>query len=109
LKAWQTSGWTWIALPSTSTGSKAWMPRRCRVGARLSSTGCSWITSSSTSQTSGTIDSTIFLAALMFCTALRSTSWAMMNGLKSSSAISFGRPHCCSCRLGPETITERPE
>jgi hypothetical protein len=45
----------------------------------------------------------------MFWTALRSTSWAMMNGLNSSSAISFGRPHCCSRRLGPETITERPE
>jgi hypothetical protein len=67
------------------------------------------MTSSSTSQTSGIIDSTIFLAALMFCTALRSTSWAMMNGLKSSSAMSFGKPHWCSLKLGPETITERPE
>ena len=28
LKAVHTSGWTWMALPSTSTGSKAWMPRR---------------------------------------------------------------------------------
>ena len=36
LKAVQTSGWIWMALPSTSTGSKAWMPRRCNVGARLS-------------------------------------------------------------------------
>ena len=52
LNAWQTSGWTWIALPSTSIGSNAWMPRRCSVGARLSSTGCSWMTSSRTSQTS---------------------------------------------------------
>ena len=109
LNAWQTSGWIWIALPSTSTGSNAWMPRRCRVGARLSSTGCSAMTSSRTSHTSGIIDSTIFLAALMFCTALRSTSRAMMNGLNSSSAISFGRPHWCSLRFGPETITERPE
>jgi len=33
------------------------------VGARLSSTGCSRITSSRTSQTSGIIESTIFLAA----------------------------------------------
>src|SRR5579871_1543219 len=41
LKAVQTSGCSWIALPSISTGSKAWMPSRCRVGARLSSTGCS--------------------------------------------------------------------
>ena len=109
LNAWQTSGWIWIALPSTSTGSNAWMPSRCSVGARLSSTGCSLITSSSTSQTSGIIESTIFLAALMFWTALRSTRRAMMNGLNSSRAISFGSPHWCSFRLGPETITERPE
>ena len=109
LKAWQTSGWTWIALPSTSSGSNAWMPRRCSVGARLSSTGCSWMTSSSTSQTSAIIESTIFLAALMFCADLRSTRRAMMNGLKSSSAMIFGRPHWCSFRYGPATITERPE
>ena len=109
LNAWHTSGWTWIALPSTSTGSKAWMPRRWSVGARLSRTGCSWMTSSSTSQTSGIIESTIFLAALMFWTALRSTSRAMMNGLNSSSAMSFGRPHWCRRSDGPDTMTERPE
>ncbi len=109
LNAWQTSGWIWIALPSTSTGSKAWMPSRCRVGARFSSTGCSWMTSSSTSQTSGIIESTIFLAALMFWTCLRSTSRAMMKGLNSSRAISFGSPHWCRLSEGPETITERPE
>ena len=28
LKAVQTSGCSWMALPSISTGSKAWMPRR---------------------------------------------------------------------------------
>ncbi len=109
LNAWHTSGCTWIALPSISTGSKAWMPRRCSVGARFSSTGCSGMTSSRTSHTIGSIESTIFLAALMFCTTLRSTSRLMMNGLKSSSAISFGRPHWCSLSRGPETITERPE
>ena len=32
LKAAQTSGCSWIALPSISLGSNAWMPRRCRVG-----------------------------------------------------------------------------
>ena len=53
LNAVQTSGWIWMALPSTSCGSKAWMPRRCSVGARLSSTGCSAMTSSSTSHTTG--------------------------------------------------------
>ncbi len=31
-----------------------------------------------------------------------------MNGLNSSSAISFGKPHWCSFSDGPETITERP-
>src|SRR3954462_4764538 len=36
LNASQTSGCSWIALPSTSCGSKAWMPRRCRGGARVS-------------------------------------------------------------------------
>ena len=51
LNAEQTSGWIWIALPSISCGSNAWMPSRCRVGARLSRTGCSVMTSSSTSQT----------------------------------------------------------
>ena len=51
LNAVQTSGWIWMALPSTSWGSKAWMPRRCSVGARLSSTGCSVMTSSRTSHT----------------------------------------------------------
>ena len=39
LNAAQTSGWIRMALPSTSTGSNAWMPSRCSVGARLSSTG----------------------------------------------------------------------
>ena len=109
LKAWHTIGCTWIALPSTSFGSNAWMPRRCSVGARFRSTGCSAMTSSRTSQTSGTIESTYFFAALMFWTDFRSTSRLMMNGLKSSSAISFGRPHWCSRSVGPATITERPE
>ena len=39
LKPLQTSGWMRMALPSISTGSNAWIPMRCRVGARLSSTG----------------------------------------------------------------------
>src|SRR5208283_3044327 len=65
LNAVQTSGCSWMALPSMSTGSKAWMPRRCSVGARLSITGCSRITSSRMSQTTGSWLSTIFLAALM--------------------------------------------
>ena len=39
LKAEQTNGWIWMALPSIRVGMKAWMPKRCRVGARLSNTG----------------------------------------------------------------------
>src|SRR3954465_7739141 len=39
LNAVQTSGWIWMALPSISCGSKAWMPRRGRGGARFRRTG----------------------------------------------------------------------
>ena len=53
LKAAQTSGWSWMALPSMSVGSKACMPSRCRVGARLRMMGYSRTTSSRASQTSG--------------------------------------------------------
>jgi len=41
IEAVQTKGWSWIALPSISTGSKAWMLNRCKVGARFSNTGWS--------------------------------------------------------------------
>ncbi len=109
LNAVQTSGWIWMALPSTSTGSKAWMPRRWSVGARFRNTGCSLMTSSSTSQTCGRARSTMRFADLMFCANSRSTSRFITNGLNSSSAICFGRPHCCSLSCGPTTMTERPE
>ena len=109
LNAEQTSGWIWMALPSISCGSNAWMPSRCSVGARLSSTGCSVMTSSRTSHTTGRARSTIRLALLMFCAWLRSTSRFITNGLNSSSAICLGRPHWCSLSCGPTTMTERPE
>ena len=109
LNAVHTSGWIWMALPSTSTGSNAWMPRRCSVGARFRSTGCSLMTSSSTSHTCGRRRSTMRLADLMFCASSRSTSAFMTNGLNSSSAICLGRPHWCSLSVGPTTMTERPE
>ena len=109
LKAKQTSGWIWIAEPSTRTGMKAWMPRRWSVGARLSSTGWSLMTSSRTSQTSGRTRSTMRLALLMLWAKPFSTSWRMTNGLNSSSAIFLGRPHWCSFSSGPTTMTERPE
>src|SRR5436190_2096202 len=65
LNAWQTSGCTWIALPSTSVGSNAWMPRRWGVGARFSSTGCFWTTSSTMSQTLACIWSTCRVDGLL--------------------------------------------
>ena len=88
-----------MALPSTSTGSKAWMPRRWRVGARFSSTGCSWMTSLSTSHTWGRCRSTMRLAALMFCATSWSTSRFMTKGLNNSSAMALGRPHWCRLQL----------
>jgi len=68
LNAVQTRGWILMALPSTRMGSKAWMPRRCSVGARFSSTGCSRMTSSRKSHTSGRCCSTISFAALIVVT-----------------------------------------
>ena len=62
--------------PSTSTGSKAWMPRRWRVGARLSITGCSLMMKSRASQTSARPRSTIFLADLMLLARPSSTSFS---------------------------------
>ena len=109
LKAVQTSGCRLIALPSTSTGSNAWMPRRCRVGARFRSTGCSLMTSSRTSHTCGRRRSTMRLADLMFWASSVSTRRFMTNGLNSSSAMIFGRPHWWNFRVGPTTMTERPE
>ena len=109
LNAAQTSGWMRIALPSTSTGSNAWMPRRWRVGARLRSTGWSRMISSRISKTSEDSRSTIFLARFTVSAMPLSTSLWMMNGLKSSNAIAFGSPHWCSLSSGPTTMTERPE
>ena len=109
LKAAHTRGWIWMALPSTSSGSKAWMPRRCRVGARLRNTGCSLMTSSRMSQTWGRRRSTMRLADLMFWASSVSTSRFMTKGLNSSRAMSLGRPHWCRLSVGPATMTERPE
>ena len=72
-------------------------------------TGCSRMTSSRMSQTSGPSRSTCFLAALMVVAMPRIWSFEKMNGLNSSSAIFLGRPHWCSLSVGPTTMTERPE
>jgi hypothetical protein len=76
----QTSGCRRIALPSTSTGSKAWMPIRWSVGARLSMTGCWWMTSSRMSHTSASRRSSIRLALLIVSARPCSLSLRMMNG-----------------------------
>ena len=65
LNATHTNGWSWIAFPSINFGSNAWSPSLWSVGALLSKTGCSLITSSSTSQTSGVSLSTSFFAAFI--------------------------------------------
>ncbi len=64
LKAVQTNGCNCIALPSIRIGSNAWIPSLWSVGALFKRIGCSLITSSKISQTSGLSDSTIFLADL---------------------------------------------
>ena len=85
------------------------MPKRCSVGARFSNTGCSRITSSRMSHTSGPSRSTSFLEALMEVDNPRRSSLLKMKGLNSSSAIFLGNPHWCNFRVGPTTMTERPE
>ena len=62
------------------------MPSRCSVGARLSSTGCSAMTSQHVPHDRGWSRSTIRLADLMFC-AWRSTSRFITNGFEQPSAI----------------------
>ena len=98
-----------MARPSTRTGSKAWIPNLCNVGARLSKTGCSWITSSKISQTSSSPRSILRFAFLMFVAISRCTNSRITNGLNNSIAISFGKPHWYIFKNGPTTITERPE
>ncbi len=109
LKPPQTSGWRRIALPSMSTGSKAWMPMRCSVGARFSSTGWSRMTSSRMSHTSSSRRSSIFFADLIVSARPSSFRRRMMNGWNSSSATFLGRPHWWSRSSGPTTITDRAE
>ena len=109
LNAAQTSGCNWMALPSISIGSNAWIPKRCNVGARFNKIGCSRITSSKISQTTGSWLSTIFFAALIVVAKPITSNLWKINGLNNSSAISFGKPHWCRRKVGPTVITERPE
>ena len=109
LNAVHANGCNWIALPSISFGWNACIPRRWSVGARLRRTGCPFITFSRISQITGSLRSTIFFALLTVLTIPRSINLRIINGLYSSAAISFGKPHSPICSSGPTTITERAE
>ena len=109
LYAVQTSGWMRMASPSISTGSNAWIERRCSVGARFSITVWPRVTSSRISQTWSSSRSIIFLALRTVCTTPIALRRRMMKGSNSTRAIFLGRPHWFMRRLGPMTITERPE
>ena len=105
----QTIGCRRIALPSTRTGSNDWIERRWSVGARLRNTVLSFVTSSRMSHTCSSWRSIILRAVRTVWQTPSSFRRRMMNGSKSRSAISFGRPHCGNFSSGPTTITERPE
>ena len=45
----------------------------------------------------------------MFCASSVSTRRFITNGLNSSRAMSLGSPHWWSFKVGPTTMTERPE
>ena len=109
LKGVQTIGWSRIALPSTRTGSNAWIERRWSVGARFRKTVLSFVTSSRMSHTWSSWRSIILRAVRTVWQMPLSLSERMMNGSKRRRAISFGRPHCGSLSSGPTTITLRPE
>ena len=98
-----------MASPSISTGSNAWIERRCRVGARLSMTVWPRVTSSRMSQTWSSSRSIIFLALRTVWTTPIALRRRMMKGSKSTSAIFLGRPHWFMRRPGPITMTDRPE
>ena len=109
LKAVHTSGCNWIAFPSINFGWKAWIPKRCNVGARFKRTGWPFNTFSRISHTTGSLRSMIFFADFTVLTIPRSMSLRVMNGLYNSAAISFGKPHSNNFNSGPTTITERAE
>ena len=109
LKAAQTNGCNWIALPSIRTGSKAWIPSLWSVGALFKRTGCSLITSSKISQTSGVCLSTILLDCLTVDENPNDSNFEYIKGLNNSKANFLGNPHWWSLSSGPTTITERPE
>ena len=109
LNAAQVKGCSSIASPSINFGSNACTPSLCRVGALFKITGCSLTINSRASQTSGLSFSTNFFACLIVDANPNLLSLAYKNGLNSSNAIFFGKPHSCSFKSGPTTITDLPE
>ena len=109
LKAAQTSGCNSIAFPSISLASKAWTPNLWSVGARFKRIGCSLIICSRESHTSLFSFSTNLFACFIVVANPSLSNLAYKNGLNSSKAIFFGRPHWCSFNSGPTTITDLPE
>ena len=105
----QTKGCNWIAFPSINFGWNAWIDKRCKVGARFNKIGWPFNIFSKISQTTASFFSTNFLADLTVFTMPLSINLRIINGLKSSAAMSFGNPHSCNFISGPTTITERPE
>ena len=109
LKAAHVKGCSSIALPSISLGSNACTPSLWRVGALFNITGCSLTINSNASQTSFRSLSTNFFACLIVDASPNLFNLAYRNGLNSSKAIFFGKPHSCNFRSGPTTITDLPE
>ena len=75
------------------TGSKACIPNLWRVGALFNKTGCSLITSSKISQTSGVCLSTILLDCLTVDEKPNDSNLEYMKGLNNSKASFLGSPH----------------
>ena len=67
------------------------------------------MTSSNISQTSGSSLSTILLANLIVLANSSCCNLPKTKGLNNSRAIFLGSPHWCNFKVGPTTITERPE
>ena len=109
LNAAQVNGCNSIALPSINFGSNAWTPNLCNVGALFKITGCSLTINSNASHTSFLSFSTSFFACFIVDAKPNLFNLAYKKGLNNSSAIFFGRPHSCSLRSGPTTMTDLPE
>ena len=67
------------------------------------------MTFSKISQTTASLESTIFFAVFTVLTIPLSINFLIMKGLYNSAAISLGIPHSCISSSGPTTITDLAE